>query len=275
MSGKKIHYVEYHEESMRIGDVDPSNAMLIYLCNRFELNMEQRYWLAFLYSTCYCGPTTFYMYNEFPDFAGVDVPRLQRWWKNNKDKCLFQTDRLRVKTMDQFVPTFESYRDKIGALTQQEFYRRLKTGHPTVNYDNAYKEMGKVRNIGRFTLFIYLELVNVLTDFKCLPRFIDWSNAENCAAGLNYAVKDKIPLDNKLLKLEYVFPNSNIFNIETTLCAYAKYMKGKRYIGYYLDRQRKEIDKMKSNVTSGVCWRVLDEYRRETYKSNPYTTLPI
>lgn len=279
MNGK-ISYLEYHTESARIGDIDPSNAMLVYLCDRFELNMEQRYWLAFLYSTCYCGPTTFYMYNEFPDFAGVDVPRMEHWWKNNKGKCVFQTDRLRIKTSDQFVPTFQSYKELIGNLTQEQFFKRLRAPTMSSNYYSAYDMLSNVRNVGRFTLFIYLELIDLLTDFKCEPKHIIWQHAENCAKGLHHAVHCKESLDVKLIIAQHQIKGarcsqSSIFNIETTLCAYAKYMKGKRYIGYYLDRQRKEIDTMRASVTTGVCWRVLDEFRKETYKHNQYTQLPI
>jgi len=63
------------------------------------------------------------------------------------------------------------------------------------------------------------------------------------------------------LKIEH----KNIWNIETTLCAYKKFKKGKRYIGYYIDRQRKEIEKMQHNVSDGVDWSVLWQFRNETY----------
>jgi hypothetical protein len=149
-----MDYITYHTESAKIRDIDPANDCLMYIADRFELNMEQRYWLAFLYSTCYCAPTVFYIYNEFPDFENVDVKRLERWWKSNKDKCIFQTDRLRIKTSNQFVPTFESYKQWVGGKTQQERFYEFKTSRPTINYDLMYKEAGKIRNVGRFTLFI-------------------------------------------------------------------------------------------------------------------------
>ena len=74
-------YLRYHSESQKIGDIDPAHGMLEYICNRFELNLEQRYWLAFVYALTYCGPSTFYVYNEFPDFENLDAGRLERWWK--------------------------------------------------------------------------------------------------------------------------------------------------------------------------------------------------
>ena len=81
-------YFDYHLRMMAVGDIDPQNLALRYICNRFELNLEQRYWLAFLFGCTYCAPTVYYIYNEFPDFENVDVDRLERWWQENKKKCL-------------------------------------------------------------------------------------------------------------------------------------------------------------------------------------------
>ena len=113
MVSRVAEYMQYHRESLKIKDIDPSYPALKYICDRFELNVEQRYWLAFLYSCCYCVPTVYYIYNEFPDFETVDVARLQRRRDANKQKLLFQTDRRWIKMNDQFVETFLSYRDII------------------------------------------------------------------------------------------------------------------------------------------------------------------
>ena len=43
------NYIDYHIESSKAKDIDPSNDCLKYLCDRFELNIEQRFWLAFLF----------------------------------------------------------------------------------------------------------------------------------------------------------------------------------------------------------------------------------
>jgi len=59
--------------------------------------------------------------------------------------------------------------------------------------------------------------------------------------------------------------HKNLFSIETTLCAYKKAKLGKRYIGYYIDRNREEIEKMSKNVPQGVDWSVLWEFRKTNY----------
>jgi hypothetical protein len=129
-------------------------------------------------------------------------------------------------------------------------------------------------------LFLYIEMITVLTDLKTYPDRIDWKYADNCREGLVYHLRDEYQdtpfweddeLDFELSKLKDVFKaigceHNNIFNIETTLCAYKKYRNSKRYVGYYIDRQLEEIQKMENNVRSGVAWRVLHEFRNETYK---------
>jgi len=281
-----VDYIDYHVRSSEAKDIDPSNDCLRYISDRFELNIEQRYWLAFLFATCYSATNVYYIYNEFPDYENVDVNRLQRWWDKNKQKTLFQTDRLRVKTQDRLVETFVSYKQLLNGSTQHNYFNSLKQPSRQLTYDNCYQDLLSIRNFGRFTMFIYLEMVNVLTDYDLEPTVLNLKEAESCRNGLVYHLGrneldthgTKKRLNTKQIKyLQYEFSklhddikrlrieHTNIWNIETTLCAYKKYKLGKRYIGYYIERQRKEIDKMQQNVNTGVDWSVLWDFRNETY----------
>lgn len=281
-----VDFITYHIESSKAKDIDPSNDCLRYVSDRFELNIEQRYWLAFLFGTCYSATTVYYIYNEFPDYENVDVNRLQRWWDANKNKSLFQTDRLRVKTQDKFVETFVSYKNLLNGMSQQDYFESLRQPTSQNTYDNCYSNLSEIRNFGRFTMFIYLEMINVLTGYELEPTYLDLKNAESCRNGLVYHLGhyelDTHGNNNKLTSkhinyLQYKFKelkkeieqldieHRNIWNVETTLCAYKKYKKGKRYIGYYIERQRKEIEKMQTNVQDGVDWSPLWDFREETY----------
>lgn len=280
-------FIDYHIKSSEAKDIDPSNDCLSYISDRFELNIEQRYWLAFLFGTCYSSTNVYYIYNEFPDYENVDVNRLQRWWNNNRDKTLFQTDRLRVKTQNKFVETFVSYSNLLNGMSQSDFFQSLKQPTKQMTYDNCYKKLSEIKNFGRFTMFIYLEMINVLTKYELEPTYLDLKNAESCRNGLVYHLghyeldthNNKNKLKPKQINyLQYKFKelhnqikllnieHKNIWNIETTLCAYKKYNKGKRYIGYYIDRQRQEIQKMEANVKNGVDWSVLWDFRKENYE---------
>ncbi len=281
-----VDYINYHIRSSEAKDIDPSNDCLRYISDRFELNIEQRYWLAFLFGTCYSATTVYYIYNEFPDFENVDVERLKRWWNENKQNTLFQTDRLRVKTQNKFVETFESYKNLIGATTQENYFLSLKQPTPQMTYDNCYEDLIGIKNFGRFTMFIYLEMINVLTGYDLEPTYLDLKNAESCRNGLVYHLghneldthgTKKRLTPKQINYLQYHFKqlkeeigtldiqHTNIWNIETTLCAFKKYNKGKRYVGYYIDRQKSEILKMQQAISTGVDWDVLWDFRNETY----------
>lgn len=269
-----------------IGDIDPANDCLRYICDRFELNVEQRYWLAFLYACCYSPTTTYYIYNEFPDFENVNEERLQNWWDANRDKLIFQTDRLRIKSSNQFVDAFRSYKEAIGNRTQHEVFDNICNSDNDENYDKCWEFASQFYTFGRFTLFIYLEMLHVLTDLPIEPTYLDLNQAVSCRNGLALAfgldqydthkdkrnlTKDEVSylqscfadLMNIVSQLDIV--HKSVWNVETTLCAYKKYKYGKRYVGYYIERSGKEIEKMQGMITEGVSWRPLWEFREETY----------
>lgn len=278
-----LNYREYHNISMEIGDVDPSYEMLRYVCDRFELNIEQRYWLAFLYATCYCGPTVFYMYNEFPDFEKVDFGRLERWWNSHKSSLIFQTDRQRVRSTNVWVPTVKSYFELIRPLTQAEKFSLFIGPTKFMTYISAWEEMIRVRNFGRFSMFLYLEAVHVVTGFPMEPWSMDINrDNESCRNGLLWAFnrqhligQNMTPREQGRLQDQFDAlvammrgenPKNSVWNIETTLCAYKKYRKGQRHPGHYLNRQGREIAVLQSRIRDGVDWSVLWDYRRETYR---------
>ena len=105
---------------MKNGDTDPAYSCLLYLANRFVITLELRYWLEFLYSTCYCGVTAWYIFNEFPDYKLVNFDRMERWWKANREKVIFTTDKAWVRSRNQFVDMVRSYTQVINSESQAE-----------------------------------------------------------------------------------------------------------------------------------------------------------
>ena len=276
-------YLAYHNESKRLGDIDPSQAMLRYLRDRYELNVEQTYWLAFLYAMTYNGASAFYLYNEFPDYENVDIGRMNRWWTSRgRDETNVQTDRRWVRSSNMFVPAVESYQKLLKGKTQDEYFQGIAHHEtPEQRYDAVYKKTSELHSFGQFALFLYLEALDTVTPLELVPTDLNLSQAWSCRNGLVYAYG----MDHHLSERETptplaarediaqawtdlkskLLPESNVWNVETTLCAYRKYMDGKRYIGYYLDRQAMEIAKMEAKVKDGVAWDVLWQYREETY----------
>lgn len=263
-----ISYKDYHHKSMIAKDVDPAVICLKYLADRFELNLSQRYWIAFLYGTNYCAPTTFLMYNEFPDFELVNVKRLNNWWEQKKKNLIFQSDRLRIKTGNAFVPAFMSYKELVKN-DQQKYFSKAKSSK------EIYDLITNIKHFGRFSTFNYLDVLNQITDVRLSPKYLNMLEAESCRKGLCYSInknnwaKEKLT-KTRALKLHETFIDylekyeGNIYQIETTLCAYHKYKKGQRYIGYYIERMKKEIEKMENNYY-GVAWETLWQFREETF----------
>jgi len=287
--GRIREYIEYHRYSEEIHDIDPSYDMLRYVCDRFELNTEQRYWLAYLYSTCYNAATVFYIYNEFPDYLGVDVGRLERWWNAHRHQLDFQTDCRWVRSSNLFVRMYMDYRSLAGekqeSTYEELFSLALQFGRSP--YQDCYSYFSNIKYMGRFKLFLLLEAVHVVTELPIEPDQFPLEEAQSSRNGLCFALgRDDLLCGhdygrNNLEKEEYSylykqfdellelmrseFPNTrvDIWNVETTLCAYKKWHRGKRYPGYYLTRQAKEIAHMEKNVQEGVCWQVLWDYRKE------------
>jgi hypothetical protein len=253
-----------------------------YICDRYELNIEQRYWLAFLYGLTYNAASAFYVYNEFPDWENVNIDRMQRWWDSEgREKIVCTTDRRWVRSSNLFVPAVESYNYHIGSDSQEEaFSDFICYATPEERYDTIYRWAKQLVSFGQFSLFLYLEALDAITHLELRATQLDLSKAWSCRNGLCYAYgfDDAItdnemptPLDwephiksawNDLLDR---LPEATVWNIETTLCAYRKWRDGKRYIGYYLDREADQIAVMQSHVPDGVFWDVLWQYRQETH----------
>lgn len=292
-------YIRYHCESSRALDIDPQVEAIQYLVRRFELNVEQACWLCFLFSTNYCVPTTYFMYNEFPDFGTVDVGRLQRWWTDNRAKLIFQTDRAWIRSRNQFVDVFCSYREQVkrwsnGSMSQYAAISRVIAGSADkyVAYDRLCKEFN-ILLFGRFTMFLYSELLANVCGLNIGVRF-DIREAESSRNGLVFALglenvaytgrTGKTLPDNVIQYLnkglDYVSRriqaqpilarHKSLWSIETSLCAYKKHcLNNKRWVGYYIERMRKEIVKIEAQTDKarggGISWEPLWQFRQETY----------
>lgn len=287
--GRIGEYLQYHNISDEIKDIDPSYLMLKYVADRFELNIEQRYWLAFLYSITYNASTVFYIYNEFPDYAGVNIVRMQNWWRENKHLLDFQTDCRWIKSRNQFVEIVEHYLLLCGK-NQNDAYIKCVNGLSAIEgYKQCFEYFGRLPWFGRFRLFLLLEAVCVVAGLSIEPDGLPLKTAESSRNGLCFALgqddlltghdykrKTLRPDELDFLSEQYQqlislmkakMPSKRIdaWNVETTLCAYKKWHRGKRFPGYYITRQGMEIHAMSQKIKDGVCWRVLWDFRNETY----------
>jgi len=276
-------FKDYYIKEMYCGD-DPNYPALNYICDKLKLTEEQRYWIAFLYGTNYCVPTTYYIFKEFPDYERIDIDELQHWWDKNKEKTHFQTDRAKVKNFNYFVKCVESYQDLVGKNQVETFDIFTEIDDNQEKYKMVYDFTNEIFYFGRFSLFNYLETINKLTNLEMEPDGLDLKYAESARNGLCYACnkeefitlhhkksKEKINyryLQEKLETIVYELKEENpeidvnYWNVETVLCAYKKLFWNTRYLGYYIDRQMEDIIKLQNNVDI-IDWKILWDFRAE------------
>ena len=278
----------YHIAGMRMDEVDPAAPMLQYICKALNLDMEQRFWLAWLYSTCYSAPTAFYMITHLPRPESISDQRMESWWFLNKRRMVFESDRRYVKNCNEFPAMFASYKEytRGGAL---KAFLRLKKETRQATYDAIFADVGKrLYFFGRYSNFMYLETIYNLTKFPMWPTGLNLREARTSRNGLCYALgrEDWVRKSGKAAKLtkeQFAYLQGQLrrlyeeicadapdvpttyWNLETSLCAYYKLFKPTRYAGYYIDRQMQEIEAMEKLAPDGANWKLLWKFRRQHF----------
>ena len=282
----------YHIAGMKMDEIDPACPMLRYIADSLKLDTEQRFWLAWLYSTCYSAPTAFYMVTSLPRSECISLAEMKSWWSANKAKLVFESDRRYVKNFDEFPKMFESYREYTNC-GQLETFMKLRQATDGETYEKIYADVAnKLYFFGRYSIFMYLETIYNLTKFPMMATGLDLRKARTSRNGLCYALgkddcvrksgerskltcRDFAYLQRQLQKLydeltaEYPEVETTYWNLETSLCAYYKLFRAKRYVGYYIDRQLEELDEMQRLNPAGADWDLLWKFRRECF--NPLT----
>lgn len=282
-------FLLYHVTGMRMDEIDPAAPMLRYIADNLKLDTEQRLWLAYLYGACYSAPTAYYMFVNLPRIQEITDSFIAEWWQKHKPFLVFESDRLKAKTQNQFPKMLMSYKAFAGDSEAASF-RAFMSGSPYANYDRLFEYLlDNLYYFGRFSLFNYLEAVHNLTDLPLLASGVDLKTALSSRNGLCFVLgKDewvrrptsgKVSLDqwqyqylqselttlHDNLKRRYPHIPTTYWNLETALCAYKKLFFATRYVGYYIDRQMSEIGKMQKLSPHGADWRALWRFRREHF----------
>lgn len=277
--------------SIKYKDCDPALWLLNYLFDRYEHNIEQKYWIAWIYGTTYHLPTAWIIWNEFPDFELVDLDRLKHWNNNNYKRLRYQTD---TKYNKGFLPQqFESYRNFIGNKSQREVFRIYKGRYELLSHTiikNFYK-------FGRYSTWFYMQTLKDCVGLNLIPNNLkldDRSGSKSHRNGLCFALGKDDWVNKKLSKdciyyLEYEAKQIqleletkyntkiDLYQMETCLCSFKKIFRKSRgrYLGYYLDRQAEEIKQVENDNWNGIDWSVFWDGRKETLEKKLYTSEKI
>ena len=287
----KEDFINWYRWSLSIKDCDPAIFMTNYLFRRFEHNTEQKLWIAWIYGTTYYFPTTWVIWNEFPDMELVGVERLKDWNNANYKRLRYQTD---TKWNKGHLPAqFESYKKWVGDRTQFDALMPFLIETPGENFDNLWKEVKtKFHKFGRYSTWFYMQTLKQCCGLPIEPTSLmleDYSGSRSHRNGLCLALGETDWYDKKLnesqlgylneqayLILQEVrkeFPDTDYFDMETCLCSFKKIFRIKhgRYLGYYLDRQAEEIAKCEKDGWVGIDWQPMWDARIETLNNKLLT----
>ena len=271
-------YLQYHRNSSYRMDIDIQVEAIEFICAIKNIPLEGKLWLSFLFSCTYCMATAWVIFSRFPEFKGFHLAVLEKFWEQNRQKLIFQSDRVYVKNCNKFVAMVASYRDFIKKHDAGENQHSA-----IVHYLGGAKGGKAYRRLvdsglyffGRFSWFLYSELLSHCgIDVEAELDLADAKSVRNglCfAAGLDDAyvarnengsvAPEKMEtLNNALQKivcrvaeLPILQRHKSLWSIETTLCAFKKHILGKRYVGYYVERMIDEGEKMRERFP-GVDW---------------------
>jgi hypothetical protein len=280
-------FIRWYIWSLEYKDCDPAIWMANYIFDRFEFNIEQRYWLCWLYGNTYYYPTAFILWNEFPDFELASIDRIENWNTQNYRILRYQTD---TKYNKGHLPSmYESYMKVIGNKDQKDLFYSLLQDNETKSYQNISKFVNeKFYKFGRYTTWFYLQSLKYCCGLPIQADSLllkDYSGSRSHRNGLLYVLGQEDNIDVKLSQSEYDrleneatsimeecrsrFPHLSTqiepFTMETCLCSFKKLFRttNGRYLGYYLDRQAEEIQKVQKDGWYGIDWNVLWQARSE------------
>lgn len=298
LENRREGFKKYFYGIIKSEEYDPYYYTANYLYKRYELNEEQMFWLSWLYGFIYNGATAWVVFNEFPDFENVDIERLKEWEIRNYKRMEFEVD-TRYKKCKIHV-AFANYRQSVGNKTQKEFFESIcNSDDPKKNFRKLWDHIRKnFLLFGRYSTFFYTETLKRCNNLniECDSLFLeDISGSKSHRNGLCYVLGkdewdyhksnpafkgyDKWMIDYLvsegdilLSELKKDFPDIinkiDYFSLETALCAYKGFFRRRRYLGFYLDRDCKQIKFAESQGWTGIDWSVFWQCREENLIKN-------
>lgn len=241
-------FIQFHDECCK---ADSIVLQLKKYCELKNFDEKEKENAVLLYSICYSIPTTIVLLNSLDKIKKEPLS----FWKTNKEKLIFQSDRKYVKMNDKFVKTYFDF--------NRDIFQQLKKVKQ-INLEYFVKKIEKCFFFARFSAFLFLEAYSCVFDKKIVNNKIDWLNGSTVTSGmLNVLGRDneaniwdkqkKIYISIEVLdkSLNWLLSKAtlgkDISVMETNLCAYRKLFKGSRYLGYYSDRALEELNKTIKN----------------------------
>jgi hypothetical protein len=197
------------------------------------------------------------MFKAFPSLKKVGKAELLEYWRNNKESLWFNPDKKHLKNNDQVVPAIASF-IKNTQKDPVNYLKRFSTG------DEIYREIkNNWKYFGPHGAYLFFDaLYGLAPDYYKDPSHIDWKSCgKTVGEGMAHFCYEDEVIDSK----EYDYERYNklvdkmreksgqpIIIIESTLCAFRKFFKRTRYVGYYADRMLEECKATEEYLPKGV-----------------------
>lgn len=277
-------YLEYHRNNAKMWEIDTHLDAAVWFADRNKLDLEQRYWLCFLTAICETTPTSLYLFHHFPSIEEARPVELKAFCDANRGAMAFQYD---VRWMLYWIDeVLESYQRFVGLKTQECALRSVAVGSTGEERFNSLTANMRVKSFGNYVFMLYTELVHYLCGID-LEAVISPADNHSVRSGLISACgyQDIISCTKKgskptqaeceLLSIELneiyqriqqlpiLRRHKRMWSVETTLCTYNKTLHGKRYLGFYRNRQAKEIKRLSDytrSIGESFDWKPLMEY---------------
>lgn len=239
-------------------------CMLIPYADEENLSDEERVWLAYLYGLTYSCTTAIRMFEVLPSTDSINMKLLKGFWRAEKDTLWFNPDKKYIKNNDQVIPAIKSVK---GILSQYPSLMHWVMDFSRGGFRSLYKgillEWDFFGPMGAYLFFD--ALYGLCPELYVDPDKLDWKGSgKTVVEGMAHMLymdelieSREFPLDkfNRIVdKLQGNSGKPKVL-IESTLCAFRKYFKGTRYVGYYADRMLEEchfVDSLKGVKTPDV-----------------------
>jgi hypothetical protein len=259
--------------------------LIPYLSKRLNWTHEQVLWFCFINGNTQHPLTSWLIFKRFPDFATLDTPALIEFFNCEWERLEFDTDRRHQKR--DFPKAVECYKALCGDSQKEYFAGFINGSDQEQNFRSAWATVRRdFYGFGRLSAFSYLEYLRIArVPLLCDQLFLsDINGSKSHRNGLckvlgrdDWDWHDSNPvkytpemityLEGEGAKLladardRYPSFDTNYFTLESALCAYKNWFRGRRYPGIYADMFYERVTKVEHRWPEedfGMFW---DAYR--------------
>lgn len=240
---------------------------------RAGLSTEERAWLAYLYGLTYSCTTAIRMFEAHPNPKKAGRDSLERFWGEEKSTLWFNPDKKYIKNNNQVVPAIRSFQESLKSYSSLSDWVYVASSGLT-GFNPLYKKVLKEwAFFGPMGAYLFMDaLYGLCPDLYVDPERLDWrGSGKTVVEGMAHMLymdelleSREFPLDRFDRVVDRLQRHSGKPKvlIESTLCAFRKYFKGTRYLGYYADRMLEEcyfVDSLKGIHYKPAVWELRKE----------------